>query len=358
MVAAAEEVVAMTPRERFMNALGRREVDRTPVANPTSLVTVELQERLGVYFPEANYEPEPMAELALAGHTVCGYDVVFPVFAGGTHEAEALGAVVRAGDRQHLPAVRKPLWKHPDEIRIPDDFLDRPTIKVVIEAIRLLKQEVGERVAIIGKVYGPWSLGYHSFGLSEFLISTIKDPAKVDAILERLTNVTLQFARAQIEAGADALTFGDHITADLIRPDAYPRFLLGIHQEMSRIIDVPLIFHCCGKTSDRIEYFNENGMTAFHFESANDAFEMKANARMVLVGNINNTRTLLEGTAEDVRREVFYALDAGVDIIAPECAVPLDCKLENTRAIRDSVDEYHALHGRGPFDDSPAAGGA
>jgi hypothetical protein len=70
-----------------------------------------------------------MARLALAGHTVGGYDVVFPVFADGTHEAEALGATVRPDDPEHLP-----------------------------------------------------------------------------------------------EAGADALTFGDHITADLIRPDAYPRF--------------------------------------------------------------------------------------------------------------------------------------
>lgn len=334
----------MTPRQRFLNALGRGAVDRTPVANPTSLVTLELQQRLGVYFPEANFESELMARLALAGHTVCGYDVVFPVFAGGTHEAEALGATVRRGDPVHLPAVRRPIWTHPDEIWIPDDFLERPTIKVVTEAIRMLKREVGDRVAIIGKVYGPWSLGYHAFGLQEFLKSTIKDPAKVDAILERLKNVTLSFAQAQIEAGADALTFGDHITADLIRPDAYPRFLLGIHQEMSRTIDVPLIFHCCGKTSDRIEYFNENGMAAFHFESANDAVEMKATAKMVLIGNINNPRTLLEGSTEDVRREVFSALDAGVDIIAPECAVPLNCRLANIKAVRDSVDQYHRLH--------------
>jgi [methyl-Co(III) methanol-specific corrinoid protein]:coenzyme M methyltransferase len=45
-----------------------------------------------------------------------------------------------------------------------------------------------------------------------------------------------------------------------------------------------------------------------------------------------------------VRQEVFYALDAGVDIIAPECAVPLDAKLENVIAIKESVDEYYALH--------------
>ncbi len=85
-------------------------------------------------------------------------------------------------------------------------------------------------------------------------------------------------------------------------------------------------------------------MACFHFESANDAREMRAKAKMALAGNINNTRTLLQGSREDVRQEVFYALDAGVDIIGPECAVPLDAKLENVIAIKESVDEYYALH--------------
>ncbi len=85
-------------------------------------------------------------------------------------------------------------------------------------------------------------------------------------------------------------------------------------------------------------------MACFHFESANGAREMRAKAKMALAGNINNTRTLLQGSGEDGRQEVFYALDASVDIIAPECAVPLDAKLENVMAIKESVDEYYALH--------------
>ena len=39
---------------------------------------------------------------------------------------------------------------------------------------------------------------------------------------------------------------------------------------------------------------------------------------VVLIGNINGPHTLYEGTTDDVKREVFYALDAGVDIIARE----------------------------------------
>ena len=92
---------------------------------------------------------------------------------------------------------------------------------------------------------------------------------------------------------------------------------------------------------DRVHHFNGCGMSAFHFESQNDPFEMRATATMALVGNVNNPETLRAGSVEDVRREVFRALDAGIDIIAPECAVPLDAGMANVRAVRESVDAYH-----------------
>ncbi|MBM3572316.1 MAG: MtaA/CmuA family methyltransferase [Alphaproteobacteria bacterium] len=339
----ATGAASQTPRQRFLAALSGTRPSLAPasVASPTSIVTLELQQRTGAFFPEAHRDPALIAKLALAGHTICGYDVVFPVFGGGTHEAEAFGAPVEWRDQHNLPVVRSSIWKHPDEADIPKDFLDRPAIRSVIEAIRILRAEVGDRVGIIGKVYGPWSLAYHMFGVQRFLLATARDPEAVDAMLARLKAATVLFGRAQIEAGADALTLGDHITANLVRPDAYPRFLLGLHRELVRELPVPMIFHCCGKTSDRIGYFNDSGVAAFHFDSANDARDMRAKARMVLIGNINNVLTLLEGGPEDVRWEVFHALDAGIEIIAPECAVPVGAKLANIVAVRDAVENYY-----------------
>jgi len=330
----------MTPRQRFLAALRREPVDRAAVANPTSIVTSDLQEKLGIRFPEAHHDAEQMAALAMAGHTLLGYDVVFPIFAGGTHEAEALGIPVRWGDQGHMPACEKSIWKTADDIVISDDFIDHPAIATPIKAIRILKREVGADVAIIGKVYGPWSMAYHCFGLSHFLKMTIKDPEMVIAILDGLKEIAIRFGRAQVEAGADALCYGAHITGDLIRPDAYPQFLEAIDREMEEAIGAPLIFHCCGRTMDRIEYFNANGQTAFHFESQNDPVEMKSRAEMILVGNINNRKTILAGTPEDVRREVHRAIDAGIDIIAPECAVPLDAPMANVKAVADAVKGY------------------
>jgi hypothetical protein len=50
-------------------------------------------------------------------------------------------------------------------------------------------------------------------------------------------------------------------------------------------------------------------------------------------------RALLQGTPEDVYRQARYAIEAGVDIIGPECAIPLATPLANLRAIAAACQE-------------------
>ena len=333
--------MAMTSRERVLNALNRREVDIAPVANPNSIITREMQDKVGAYFPEAHHNAEVMTELALAGRTVCGYDAVFPVFGAGTQEAGALGVKIDWGDPDNLPAILSHKWSDPNEIEVPDDFLERLEISTVLDSIRMLREELGDEVAIFGKAYGPWSLAYHFFGIEKFMMDTLTDAPKVHAILDRLKEFTIVFGKAQIEAGADALNVCEHITADLIRPEAVTTFLLHVDQQIKAELPVPIILHCCGKTMDRINHFNKIGFECFNFESANDAVEMREKATVSLCGNINNPETILSGTPEDVEREVFYALDAGVELLAPECAAPVNGKLANVIAVREARDRYY-----------------
>ena len=328
--------MTLTSRQRVLNALNGDEVDIAPVANPNSIVTRELQDEVKAYFPEAHHNAEIMTELALAGHRVCGYDNVFPVFGAGTHEAGAMGCEMDWGDPDNLPAILGRIWDHPDQIEVPEDLLGRLDITTVLDAIRMLREELGDEVAIFGKAYGPWSLAYHFFGIEPFLMDTFRDPPRVHAILDGLKEFTTVFGKAQIEAGADAINVCEHITADLIRPDAYSTYLLPVDQAIAAEFSVPVILHCCGKTLDRVHLFNQNDFESFNFESANDAMQMRSRASMTLVGNINNPKTILDGTPEDVEREVFYALNAGVEVLAPECAAPMNGRLANITAVREA----------------------
>ena len=333
----------MTGRERVLGALRRQPVDRRPVANPTSVATAGLMARASAWFPEAHRNAEAMARLAATGHTELGYDTIMPVFSV-VQESWALGCRVEWGERDSFPAVlmREPLWRDPEQIRIPADLLAREGTCCVLEAIRRLKREFGRHVAIVGKVMGPWTLAYHCFGVEQFLLMTVDDPGKVQLILNRLKEVTVAFGVAQIEAGADALTLPDHATGDLVRAQYYRRFLLDVHKELVERLPVPIILHICGKTLDRIPFIAETGVAAFHFDSKNnlEASVRAAGDRLVLAGAINNPVTLLNGTPEDVRRETWRNLEAGVGLIGPECAVPLATPVENLREIRRSVDHW------------------
>ena len=330
----------MTSRERVLAALNRQPVDRTPACNPTSVATVELMDLVDARFPEANRDAEKMARLAATGHTELGFDSIMPVFTI-IQESSALGCKIQWESKDNWPTVKmkEPIWSEPEDIKIPSNLLTHPDTKCVLDAIKILRKEFGDDVAIIGKTMGPWSLGYHCFGVEKFLLMSLDDPGKTMLCLEKMKEATIQFGRAQIEAGADALTLPDHATGDLVSGEYYKRFLRDMHIEFVQDLKTPLILHICGKTQDRMEYIAQTGMAAFHYDSKNNPDESMdiVKERISLVGNINNPETLYAKGPDEVRAEVWKNLDAGVQLVGPECAIPLQASIENLKAIPEAL---------------------
>ncbi|MAE67194.1 MAG: methyltransferase [Phycisphaeraceae bacterium] len=347
MNANASTVAPMTPRQRVLAALKREPVDRTPVCNPTSVATVELMDLVDAHFPNANRDPRKMALLAATGHTELGFDSVMPVFTI-IQESSALGCKIQWEEKDNWPTVKmsEPIWSKPEDIRIPSDLLTHPDTKCVLDAIRLLRRELGDDVAIIGKTMGPWSLGYHTMGVEKFLLMSLDDPDQTKKCLDLMKQVTVDFGRAQIDAGADALTLPDHATGDLVSGDYYDRYLKEMHIEFVDEIPIPLILHICGRTVDRMDYIAQTGMAAFHFDSKNDPGESMGicSHRISLIGNVNNPETLYSKGPEDVEAEVRKNLDAGVQLVGPECAIPLQTSIENLKAIPRAVRDWHREH--------------
>jgi [methyl-Co(III) methanol-specific corrinoid protein]:coenzyme M methyltransferase len=162
--------------------------------------------------------------------------------------------------------------------------------------------------------------------------------------LDKLKAVTIQFGLAQIEAGADALTLPDHATGDLVSAGYYSRYLRELHAEFVQRLRVPLILHICGRTLDRMDYIAQTGVAGFHFDSKNDPAQsvQVIRDRIALVGSINNPVTLLTKGPEEVAQEVYKNLEAGVRLIGPECAIPLQTPIENLKEIPKAVRRWCA----------------
>ena len=335
----------MTSRERVMAALSGAAVDRTPVCNPTSVATVELMDLVDAHFPDANRDAEKMSRLAATSYTELGFDSVMPVFTI-IQESSALGCDIQWEGKDNWPTVRmsSPIWKTADDVSMPSDFLNHPDITCVLDAIGLLRREFGDEVAIIGKTMGPWTLGYHVYGVEPFLLMSIDDPGHTQLCLDRMKEITIAFGRAQIDAGADALTLPDHATGDLVSGEYYRDFLRDLHTELVDEIPIPLILHICGRTVDRMDYIAGTGLAAFHYDSKNAPAESMeiVEDRIALIGNINNPETLYARGPEQVAAEVLANLDAGVPLVGPECAIPLQTALENLKEIPLTVKRWHA----------------
>lgn len=322
-------------RQSFLDAVMRKNVSgRQVYGTGTSIACRELMEHVGAFFPEAHLDAEKMAALAIAGHTVLGFDVVMPLFSV-CHEAAAMGCKVKWGGPDAMPESGNPIFKDYGDIRIPPDFLSRPGCRVPIEAIRLLKRRLGDDAAVCGKVMGGWTQGYHYFGVENFLMGTLDDPDQTRRIIEKLCEATIAFALAQVDAGADCILLADHATRDLCSPRAYEGFLAPVHHRLAEAIPVPVILHICGNTADRIGLIAQTGVACFHWDTktgtASYARQL-AGDRLALMGGISNYK-LLRGTPEEITADSAAASRAGIDVVGPECAIPLATPLVNLKAI-------------------------
>ena len=333
----------MNSRDRIKSILNKEDFDRPGVIAAVSNATHASCKALGLSFPKVHLDPESAAALAAYPFEHLGFDSAMPYFSV-VLEAAALGETVEWGGELDMPAQKYAPGHHAEDFTMPEDFLDRAPIKALLDAIKLLRQRYGNELFIFGKAMGAWTLGLHMCGTENFLIDTILDKERVRYLLSRYKGVTKTFAQAQLEAGADMVTMADHITGDLASKETYVEFLQPIHKELISGFDKnTFVLHCCGKTLDRIPLFADAGFDLFHFESKNEvSAAIKAAGGMMLAGNINIPDTLLQGTPADVEKEVSHILECGINLVSPECALPLQTANENLLAISQTVKKmYH-----------------
>lgn len=315
---------AMLPRERVFAALNNESFDHFPAINPTSVANYDCMRIAGISFPQAHTDAQSMAALAATGHTVLGFDSVMPYFS--VHlEAEMLGCKVDWSNAAGMPYVAEKALQAPGDYRPPKNLTQKALCRQLLQAIRLLKHRFGDDVVIIGKALGPWSLAYNLYGVENLLLDIILDPEPIHELIQKLLDASIEFARAQFEAGADMVTWADHVTADLISRKQYEEFMLPVHKRaVSKLSGKPLILHTCGNVMDRLDLICSTGFRMFHIDSRNNIEQAisVAGDRLALTGSVNNPVTLVNGSSIAIHREVISNIKSGIKLISPECAIP------------------------------------
>ena len=331
----------MNARERVLAALRRERVHPVPVGAVTQSASLAQMEALSIQWPEAHCGPAQMARLAAGARDLLGFDMVRVPF-DQTIEAGLLGAEVDLGDGASNCSVRS----HPLPFgrgscpppAMPD--LGSGRAKTVVEAIKILRRELDGDAAVIGGMVGPFTLACQLAGVAETVMSSLRRPESVRPMLDFAVELGIEYARRQVEAGADAISVEDmSASLDLTSPAIFRNLVLPAHQRLVAGIAAPVILHICGSNTRILDLLAETGAAALSLEARTDLARAVAGGRCAVVGGVDPVGVLLNGKSGDVRRASLECLEAGVHILAPGCGIapgtPTENLLEMARVARE-----------------------
>ncbi|MEG0874104.1 MAG: MtaA/CmuA family methyltransferase [Clostridiales bacterium] len=330
----------MNKRERFMNAIQGQETDRVSVFCANQTATYEQMEELGASFPEANYEAATMAKLAAGAHSILGFDAVRVPFCQ-TIESEALGCKLQDGGKEGMPSIGTHPYSVDDEIPSLDDLVSKGRIPVVAEAVKLLKESVGDEVAVLGGIVGPFSIATNLLGLMNIMMAVVMEPKKLEPWLELAGDAATIYGDALIEAGADGIVIEDMMASmDMISPQIY-HDLAGPYMKrlVDRLGDIPTILHICGKVNKLVVDMIDTGVSAFSVDTNIDIADIqdkiaKSGKTVMVVGGIDAVNTLFYGTEiGPTTEEGTKAIKAGFNLLAPSCSIPPATPVTKLRAM-------------------------
>ncbi|SHJ33781.1 uroporphyrinogen decarboxylase family protein [Parasporobacterium paucivorans] len=218
-------------------------------------------------------------------------------------------------------------------------------IPIVLEAMRVMKEEVGDDTALYGLITGPLTLASHLRG-SDVFKDMRKDPEYVKMLASFCAEYAQKMAELYIDAGMDVIAVVDPLVSQ-IAPKVFSNLF---HDSFKAVFDfirmkgVKSSFFVCGNASYQIEVMCETGPDSMAVDENVDMVPAKATTdkyNIALSGNIPLTTTMLFGTQQDNMKGVLDLMDSLENkknlIISPGCDMPYDTPMENTVACAMTV---------------------
>ena len=332
--------------ERFTAILEGRpgEADRPPCVNTTSVATIDFMEAYDAHWPEAHHDPEKMARLGSAAHRLCGLDNVSVPFCM-TVEAEVLGSDIDFHEGStRWPSIKEFKITEPSDLMIPGDIAEAGRVPVVVEAIRILKEEFGGEVPVNAYMAPPFT------SISSYLVDSItflkwlrRSPETVHEFCRATLDTYAEIARLYGEAGADVVTLHEMgASNDIISPAHFDEFVKPYLAELIGRVETPMVLNICGSTTAILESMLDCRAAAIAVDERTPIRDARKivdgkEPGYLLIGNIPAFDVIHAGPAERIAEAVDRALGDGVDMVAPGCDFWIETPTDHIRAFVDAV---------------------
>ena len=299
-----------------------------------SVTTAGLAE-VGLQLHEAHTDAKLMANAAASTYRLTGFpSAVVPLDL--CVEAEALGTEIdfrTATQRPEFPRPVKSLFERCERVIIASAINGR--VPIVCEAIRRLKNDIGEEAVIGAFIPGPYTLLSLLVKPDQLMLDLKRDPGSVHTALDSLVDVLIHSALAYHQAGADILTVHEMGgSPGVLGPKRFEVFILPPLKKLIASLPKPRILSVCGNTNGAMPLLAQADADAISVDQLNDlAVSRVALPEALLFGNLDPVGLLANGTEAQVRQGVTAVIASGVDAVWPGCDLYPPTPLENLRAM-------------------------
>jgi uroporphyrinogen-III decarboxylase len=165
-------------------------------------------------------------------------------------EANAWG--VEIDWSSHTPVSKKPLAIADFDAIEEPELLSNIRIQNRVNSVKLLSEMIGGNQCIVGWIEAPFAEICCLFDLVNVLkLCRYEDwDKRIKKLIQRIIPIQKEFAKLQIEAGADIIGAGDSAISQ-IGPRRYELCCLNATRDLFQYIqkDVPVLYHICGDNS-------------------------------------------------------------------------------------------------------------
>jgi len=221
-----------------------------------------------------------------------------------------------------------------------------------IETVKLMNIGLPDENLKGAYVTGPYTLASLIMGALEAIKATKWEPNSLHKLCDLTTEKIQEYINLLISAGVEIICILEP-SASMLGPKQFREFSISYIKHIiksCKYSEIDILYHGCGNVMHVVEEIatsGVNGMSLDSKEAGIDLLEVakKVPENVVIMGNVNPTKTMLYGTTEDVQKEVTEIMDLMKGypnfILSTGCDLPQETPEENIEIFMRTAREYN-----------------
>ena len=345
-------IQSLSNLERVLATIQHKEPDRVPV---TPLVCAGGRQISGIGYPDFALDADKAAGAFLDGFDFIGGDLVILLLDLSVEAADFGQHMVYPDGSTPHPDYNRPIIPSVDDYSKikPIELREAKRMQEFVRLCKIMTEKIGLRGIVTGFVFGPLGVLSMMRGAENLFKDCMTHPKKVMAACETITEVLIDFVRAQGETGVPAVAI-DTLFASangLSKPmweeieGPFAREISMAIKEQGLIVGV----HNCGHDlyfDAQIRSMEPDVISFAHLpDDCNTRKELKERYgdQVTLLGHVP-TPLLVHGSPKDVMEECKKQIDdlapGGGYVLAPGCEYPPNIPLTNAFAMVNAAKTY------------------